>query len=36
MADEIWNELENGTLTNAANLTNADQVASLAGWLIGI
>ncbi|MEK6527268.1 MAG: AvaI/BsoBI family type II restriction endonuclease [Nitrospirota bacterium] len=28
-ADVIWNQLKKGTLCNAANLTNADQVASL-------
>lgn len=31
MAEEIWHQLEDGTLSNAANLTNADQVASLCG-----
>jgi len=35
MADEIWQQLKKGTLSNAANLTNADQVASLCGWLCG-
>lgn len=34
MAQEIWNQLENGTLKNAANLTNPDQIASLSDWLI--
>lgn len=34
MAEEIWNQLEKGELTNAANLTNADQVASLCQWLV--
>ena len=36
MAQEIWNQLGDGTLKNAANLTNPDQVASLANWLIGL
>jgi type II restriction enzyme len=36
MADEIWDQLKKGTLSNAANLTNADQVASLCGWLCGL
>ena len=34
MAQEIWQQLEAGTLKNAANLTNADQVASLCQWLV--
>lgn len=33
MADEIWEQLENGSLSNAANLTDSDQVASVANWL---
>jgi type II restriction enzyme len=33
MAQEIWAELESGTLSNAANLTNQDQVASLCNWI---
>jgi hypothetical protein len=36
MAEEIWHQLEDRTLTNAANLTNADQVASLCGWLCSL
>jgi type II restriction enzyme len=36
MAEEIWNQLEDGTLSNAANLTNADQVASLCIWLCSL
>ena len=36
MADEIWGELEEGTLYNAANLTDAGQVASLCLWLVGL
>ena len=34
MADEIWSQLQNRTLTNAANLTQSNQVASLCSWLI--
>ena len=33
MATEIWEELQSGTLANAANLTSDDQVASLCSWL---
>lgn len=36
MADEILSQLESGILTNAANLTNDDPVASLCNWLITI
>ncbi len=36
MAQEIWQHLEEGTLKNAANLTNADQVASLSNWLVNL
>lgn len=36
MAKEIWVELEEGVLSNAANLTNASQVASLCRWLCNI
>lgn len=36
MAEEIWSQLEEGTLSNVANLTNADQVASLCGWLCSL
>jgi len=36
MAKEIWNELEEGILSNAANLTDANQVASLCRWLCNI
>ncbi len=36
MAEEIWHQLEDRTLSNAANLTNADQVASLCGWLCSL
>jgi type II restriction enzyme len=34
MAQEIWHELEQGTLNNAANLTNPNQVASMCRWLV--
>lgn len=33
MSIEIWNQLEASTLTNAANLTNADQLASIINWV---
>ena len=36
MAGEIWQRLEVGELTNAANLTGADQVTSLCRWLISL
>lgn len=36
MAQEMWNQLEDGTLKNAANLTNPDQVASLANWIVDL
>jgi len=36
MAEEIWNQLEEGTLSNAANLTDANQVASLCRWLCNL
>ena len=36
MAEEIWSQLADGILKNAANLTNSDQVASLSNWLIGL
>lgn len=36
MADEIWQELRTGSLDNAANLTNPDQVDSLCRWLISL
>ncbi len=36
MAQEIWRHLEDKTLINAANLTNADQVASLSNWLVSL
>lgn len=36
MAKEIWNELESGNLTNAANLTKLPQLMSLVGWLCSL
>nr|WP_199313174.1 type II restriction endonuclease [Trichormus variabilis] len=36
MAEEIWHQLNSGILTNAANLTQPDQVASLCAWFIQI
>lgn len=36
MAQEMWNQLEDGTLKNAANLTNPDQVASLSNWIVNL
>lgn len=36
MAEEIWLQLEDGTLSNAANLTDANQVASLCRWLCNL
>jgi hypothetical protein len=36
MAAEIWAMLERGELSNAANLTNDDQIASIAAWLCGL
>lgn len=36
MATEIWMLLRRGVLENAANLTDEDQVASLAQWLCGL
>jgi hypothetical protein len=36
MAAEIWNELRDGALDNAANLTDDDQIASISRWLCGL
>ena len=36
MAVEIWEQLENGLLANAANLTDDDQVASISRWLCNL
>ncbi len=36
MATEIWQMLNAGELTNAANLTRDDHIASLTGWLLSL
>ncbi len=36
MASEIWSQLKDGTLDNAANLTADDQIASVSRWLCGL
>lgn len=36
MAGEIWSQLQNGTLSNAANLNEEKQIASLARWLCSL
>lgn len=36
MADEIWTQLGDGTLTNAANLTDDSQLASVCRWIIDL
>jgi len=36
MAIEIWQMLKRGSLENAANLTNDDQMASITGWLCSL
>jgi len=36
MAKEIYNQLQANILTNAANLTNEEQVVSLCDWLLKI
>ncbi len=36
MAEEIWSQLEDGTLTNAANATNEVQTDSLCQWLCNL
>jgi len=33
MASEIWDQLERGLLTNAANLNDPNQIASVSRWL---
>jgi Restriction endonuclease BsobI len=33
MATEIWSLLEDGTIDNAANLTDDDQIAAITRWL---
>ncbi len=34
MSNELWDQLESGQLSNAANLTAADQVSSLCAWIV--
>lgn len=36
MASEIWSQLEDGRLENAANLTDDNQVASVSRWLCNL
>lgn len=36
MAEEIWSHLEDGTLKNAANMTNDTHIDSLCYWLINL
>lgn len=36
MSEEIWNELENEILSNAANLNNPNQMNQLCSWLINL
>jgi hypothetical protein len=36
MANEIWNQLENGILNNAANLNDQNQIASISLWLCSL
>lgn len=36
MAEEIFDQLENGTLTNASNLTNTNQLIAYCNWLIDL
>ena len=36
MAEEIWGLLERGTIDNAANLTDEDQIASITRWLCAL
>ncbi|NJL21521.1 MAG: restriction endonuclease [Leptolyngbyaceae cyanobacterium SM1_3_5] len=36
MSGEIWNQLENGALSNAANLNQENQVASICRWLCNL
>jgi len=33
---EIWHQLEEGALTNVANLTNDNQLASISRWLCSL
>lgn len=36
MAEEIYKQLQNGVMTNAANLTNDEQLVEYCGWLLSI
>ena len=36
MAEEIWSLLQNGTISNAANLTDDDQIAAISRWLCSL
>ena len=36
MAEEIWNQLKEGTLSNAANLNDDNQIASISRWLCNL
>lgn len=36
MATEIWNMLDTNVLSNAANLTNSDQLSSVIAWLVSL
>ena len=36
MAEEIWSNLEDGSLSNAANLNDDDQIASISRWLCNL
>ncbi|MBR3498529.1 MAG: hypothetical protein IKO05_05995 [Selenomonadaceae bacterium] len=36
MAEEIFSQLESGTLTNAANLTKDNQLAEFCNWLLDL
>lgn len=34
MAGEIWSDLQRGVLSNAGNLTDQDQIASICAWMV--
>jgi type II restriction enzyme len=36
MAVEIFDELQNGILSNAANLTNDEQLISVCDWVVSL
>lgn len=36
MAEEIYKQLQNGVMTNAANLTNDEQLVEYCGWILSI